>query len=471
MALSISNTVQSPNPLQGLLGLNPKPLAQPASNIFGGQQTTTPGVVSAPATNFNFANAAPLPTFQQNSNGSFGPASVNFGAINLNPGQTQPQVQSTPVQQVAQPQNNAAASGTVSLAPTATPAGTANGAASLGTTQGLFPSVLSSIQGIAQNQQGLGQQATQIAQDYGKEIADSGTAYQKAAAGDVTSGTTPVAEGNQNVALNTAANLTNSLTNAGNFALSGVQQAQNANTAASTALGTVAGLAQPSQAAFGQTTFDPTTGTYSGGTSGGLPADVMQQYAQMAVNGNYSAIPSSITSNPVLNAQLNVAAQALNPNYEPVTASGASTVLAGIPALQSANTAATGISNTVQTYLQQNPDINPSSLAVGNTLQQWIQGQQLTDPRYQTLFNYLNEYTNTLAPILGVGGDATNLKTEIAQNMVNAAASGQSISQVLNAINQLATNKVNDLANGATGGSTSVPAPSTGADTWDTLSY
>lgn len=222
------------------------------------------------------------------------------------------------------------------------------------------------------------------------------------------------------------------------------------------ALQQAASLGQPSPAAFGQTTFDPLQGGFSGGA--GLPPDVMQHYAQMAASGQYSAIPSFITGNPVLNAQLNVAAKAFNPNFTPIGAQGASGVLSTIPALQSAETAAEGIKNTIVSYLNQNPQLNPSDLAAGNILQQWIQGKQLTDPKYQTLFNYLNEYTNTLAPILGVGGDTTNLKTQIAQSFVNAAASGQSISEVLNSLSQLAANKVIDLQRGATGQGTVVPS-------------
>lgn len=120
--------------------------------------------------------------------------------------------------------------------------------------------------------------------------------------------------------------------------------------------------------------------------------------------------------------------------------------------MTSANTAARGIQGTIQQYLAQNPDINSSQLAAGNFVQQWLQGKQLADPKYQTLFNYLNEYTNTLAPILGVGGDPTNLKTEIAQSFINAQASGQSISQVLDSIAKLAEDKVANLQSGALGG-------------------
>lgn len=220
------------------------------------------------------------------------------------------------------------------------------------------------------------------------------------------------------------------------------------------ALSSAGSLAQPSVAAYGQTVFDPTSGGFTGG--GSLPPEVMQQYAQMAATGQYAAIPSFITGNPVLNAQLNVAAKAINPSYTPVGSQGASQVLGTIPALQSAEAAADGIKNTIITYLQTNPQINASNLSAAGVFQQWLAGQT-SDPKYQTFLNYLNEYTNTLAPILGVGGDTTNLKTQIAQGFINAAASGQSIAQVLNATSALAKNKVIDLQAGATGGGTSVP--------------
>ena len=121
-------------------------------------------------------------------------------------------------------------------------------------------------------------------------------------------------------------------------------------------------------------------------------------------------------------------------------------------AMNNANTAAKGIQGTIQQYLQANPQLNSSVSTIANAAQQWIQGKQLGDPAYQTLFNYLNEYVSTLAPILGVGGDTTNLKTEIAQSFVNAKASGQSISEVLNNIGKLADDKYANFVSAAQGG-------------------
>lgn len=120
--------------------------------------------------------------------------------------------------------------------------------------------------------------------------------------------------------------------------------------------------------------------------------------------------------------------------------------------MQAANVAAKGIQNSITSYLQQNPQLNPSDATFANAISQWVSGQQLGDPKYQTLANYLNEYISTLAPILGVGGDTTNLKTQIAQSMLNARASGQSIIQVLQNLSSLADQKVQNFASGAQGG-------------------
>lgn len=449
MAQAITNTVQSSNSLAGLLGLNPKPLS---NNVFGNMANTTPSAIlpkaPAPAQPSN-ATIAGLLT-----------SSLPKGA----PQTTSAPVNTSPVANNASYNPNAGymstnySTGAGTPAPLATP--TTPAAPTPAPTQGLFPSVLSSLASSGVQNNALAANAQKIANDAGQKIADIGGQGARFEAGQLTTGTSPVAEGNAAVTAQSTSAAQQAVAQGANVALTGNQQGITAQGQTQSALTSAANLAQPSTAAYGQTVFDPVSGQYTGG--GGLPAEVMQQYAQMAATGQYAAIPSFITSNPVLNAQLNVAAKGINPGYTPVGAQGASGVLGGIPALQSANAAADGIKNTIQTYLQANPQLNPSNLAAGNQLQQWIQGKQLTDPKYQTLFNYLDEFTNTLAPILGVGGDPTNLKTQIAQGFVNGAASGQSISQVLNAISALATNKITDLQSGAVGGGTSVPSATGG---------
>lgn len=216
---------------------------------------------------------------------------------------------------------------------------------------------------------GIGQQAQQIADNYGKQIANVGTQGAGFEGGQLTTGTSPVASGNAAITAQTTAAEQQALATGEGAALQGIgyqltgqNQAANASNAAAGqsltgqgqvqgALQGAAGLAQPNQAAYGQTVFDPVTGQYTDG--GGLPANVLQQYAQMAANGQYSAIPSSITGNPVLSAQLNQAAAAINPNYNPINS--AAQGAAGASNIQTAGTAGTniaaqGASNAIQSY-------------------------------------------------------------------------------------------------------------------------
>ncbi len=217
-----------------------------------------------------------------------------------------------------------------------------------------------------------------------------------------------------------------------------------------------AGNVKPIVSSFGQTAFNPATGEFSGGNSNLDPETAATQLAQKVSTGQmtYDQAVSSLGYAGSAGQQfLNNAIKKANPNFNipqsTATIQGQQGVANQVVGMQAANNAAKGIENTITGFLNQNPDLNPSKLAAGNVIQQWIQGKQLTDPKYQTLFNYINEYISTLAPILGVGGDTTNLKTEIAQSFINAQASGASISEVLKSISSLADQKIKNFQSGA----------------------
>ena len=121
----------------------------------------------------------------------------------------------------------------------------------------------------------------------------------------------------------------------------------------------------------------------------------------------------------------------------------------------SAHQQAQGIKQAIGDLVTNNP-LNPSDFTSVNQFVQLLNGQ-IGNPKYQSLSNYLNEYISTLAPILGVGGDTTNLKTQIAQSMINAQASGQNIMSVLNDLDSLAQTKLNQalsVGSGSSGGQT-----------------
>lgn len=126
----------------------------------------------------------------------------------------------------------------------------------------------------------------------------------------------------------------------------------------------------------------------------------------------------------------------------------------------SANNQAKAIKSQIVSYIDSNPQLNPAVFTDANALIQLMSGK-VSNPQYQILSNDLSEYVNTLTPILGVGGDSTNLKTEIAQGFVSAVQSGKSITTVLDGIEQLADAKLAVQANGGN----SVAPPNTTSGT------
>lgn len=319
----------------------------------------------------------------------------------------------------------------------------------------------------------IADQARGISEKYSDEIARVGQLGAGAVAGNLSTGTNVVGAGNAAIASQSASQRMDALAAAQQAALQGTGQQLTAQEQAASALGTGAGIAntqqqqaiaglgtatgyaQPSPASYGQTVFNPLTGQYEGGQPGLDPAVAAQQLAQ-AVQGGQMTYEQAVQSLGYSGAGQQFLNQALGPGFnipqQQAQITGQTGVLTQLPMMEAADTAAEGIKNKVVTYLAQNPDLNPSDAKLVNQFQAWIQGQQLTDPTYQTLFNYLNEYTNTLTPILGVGGDSTNLKTEIAQSFLNPRAGASSIAEVLNNIQALSKGKVQDLRSGATGG-------------------
>lgn len=235
------------------------------------------------------------------------------------------------------------------------------------------------------------------------------------------------------------------------------------------ALSSAASSAQPSPASFGQTTFNPLTGNYEG--SGGLPPDVLQQYAQMAANGQYSAIPSSITGNPVLSAQLNQAAQAINPAYNPISSSaqgaasasniqtagttatniaaqGAGTAVQAYNTLNAANTTFDQQASQVLSVLSQGkldgsiPDVNAALNKIGG---------KLGSTQVQALSSSLAELNTAYTQLLSSGNQTPTAADQQALATLNPNSSAAMIAtsiQQLKAAAQIKLNSAKTLASG-----------------------
>ena len=185
--------------------------------------------------------------------------------------------------------------------------------------RGLFGSVLGSIAKPEQTPEqqeylrrlaessaagiGVGERAAETARRYGQEISRVGQLGAGAQAGALSTGTDVVGRGNAAIASQSASQRMQALTQALGAELQGTEQqltateqqisglgtaAQSANTIQQQQLAAqqaAAGFAQPTVAAFGQTVFDPTTGTYV--SSGGNldPQSQATQLAQAVMSG------------------------------------------------------------------------------------------------------------------------------------------------------------------------------------------
>ena len=300
--------------------------------------------------------------------------------------------------------------------------------------------------GTAAGSVAAGNNGNAITQPYTDEI---NQLYKKAngmETGYETSGLTGnIGTGLAGTAAGNIGSLITGLTNQENTQLTGNAQALTGENQANTAYGTAGGLVSPSVAGYGQTVFNPATGQYTGGSSGVSPSDpfyaTMQQYAQMAANGQLGQVPSSITGNAVLNAQLNQMATAINPSYNPVSSSAQSSIITQQTgqtanyksALQQGQNLASQAKDLIDTF-----GLNPSELNAANGAIQKI-ALNTSDPHYKMLNNYLADISSRYAQILTpAGGSNTDTTRAVASGMLDSLANGTSLETVLDGLDQQA---------------------------------
>lgn len=407
-------------------GGNVAPLSVPANLKLAKGVTTVQGPQQAPAPN------APQPIVQAQA-----PTAPVSQTIAPPVGATAPITPTTP------PATPPAATSTPPL--TTQGANTYNaGVNALGQTlPGYIPTVGSVASNLAQTAGGSTPQYQQAVDQYNKAAQNLASIKQQEAQqiSDISGMGTNLAragglEGNvQNLAAAQEAAQTGLMQAAAaqEAAATGQQQTQQSGLAAA------GGLVSPTLGAYGQAQYLPTGGTIGGGTGAGVsPSDpfyqTLQTYAQELASGQSSAIPSSITGNPVLQAQLLQMAKQINPNfnYNQALATGASQQSQTQQAqqYQSAASQATNLGTQLSQLITQG-GINPSNINAVNSFIQNI-ATNTSNPNYQTFQNLVNDMANTYAQVLTpAGGSTTDMVRQISGSLLNAAQSGQSILQVM----------------------------------------
>lgn len=270
--------------------------------------------------------------------------------------------------------------------------------------------------------------------------------------GDLTTGTAPVGEGNSAVAASAAGNLIQGLTNQENQELAGNSQGITAQGQTQSGLGTAAGLVQPSPTAQGQTTYDPVTNSFSGGSYPTNLATVVQ--AIKSGNMGYTTGVNSLASlSPTAKADV---LAALGPGFDTVASDanaatkGSNISTAGTAGINAANTgyssalqdynnanasytALTGISNQVISTLSDYA--NTGTLTDMNAAINTLQGQ-LSNPDYQ---KFITAIGNAQASYQGILGSSGVTPTKADQDAVSALNPSSSASTIVAALNQLSS--------------------------------
>ncbi len=343
---SISNLV-SPNSsltvgsLPSLSGLQAKNASLASGNLAGLAKTTAFAPLTAPASSLP-TNTQPGGVLSGNAlttartNGLFTPPAAPVSTTP--PTATLATAPATGV--LTQDQLNAqnAATGRTQFNTGATPpADVAAGA----TTRGIFPDVLSSLAyGAAARNQALTDRAQSIADTAGKKIEDVGSAAARGRAGYLTTGTTPVAEGNAAVLAQTAAQQQQAIAQGANMALTGNAQGLTASGQTASAAGAAGGLV-PEALRYGGAT----------GSTGGLdPGTASTNYANEVITGarTYNdAVQAMALYGNAGKQFLDNAIRASNPNFNFAQAQALGAVQGTVaPNLEMANNAITNLQST-----------------------------------------------------------------------------------------------------------------------------
>ncbi len=295
--------------------------------------------------------------------------------------------------------------------------------------------LISQLGGIAGNQSPQYQQAQQQYLDASQKLAALRASEAQQEANIGASGTNLAEAGGEQ-------GLLQSLFAAKQAALTGEMTAAQTSAQAATGqqqtqqqgLGSAAGLLAPTLGSYGQAQYSPLGGLVGGGTGAGVsPSDpfyqTMQTYAQQLASGQSASIPSSVSGNPVLQAQLIQMAQQINPkfNYNAalgvgaaqqsnVQTAGTAGVTANQQVFNQAYSTYTQLQNTVQNVDQfgslltsgmtsaDGTTINPTDAKFANQTLSAIRGQ-LSVPEQATYDTTLAALRGKISGLLSVGGN------------------------------------------------------------------
>lgn len=266
-----------------------------------------------------------------------------------------------------------------------------------------YSGLIGSAANSAQSNAGIGQNAADIAAQYGKNISNIETQGNNAQAGYLSTGTSPVAEGGAAIIANTQANQVAGQAQAESAALQGTGQQLTAQNQETTGLLGAASGAAPIQVPYNNQIINPQTGqpTNGTGTTGTLPAAAqtfVNSLAQQVQNGQMTRDEATTQLSAYGTAGLQALNTALGSNFN----TNASNASAGTTAVgQQIQTAADSTNkalDTLSSSFASLPGWETGTIPAGNSIAQWV-GSQLGDA---ALTQYKTNLADARSQLIGV---------------------------------------------------------------------
>lgn len=230
-------------------------------------------------------------------------------------------------------------------------------------------------------------------------------------------------------------------------------------------------LNAPVVSQYGQQIFNPAQGVPTNNAGGSLnPINNIQSLAQQVISGQLSPQQAYAMGGGVQNFEgaLNQEIQRQSSGFNTAQAQGKYEANQG---------AATTQGSQIQQYkssLQQGRNLqaqftdlltqfglNPQDLNMANRVIQAV-ANNISDPRYKVLNNYVNDIANTYSQILTPpGGTSTDTTRSIATSMIDATMRGTSLIDVMKTLDQQAEAKIAGIPTAGGYGSNSAPSGAT----------
>lgn len=274
-----------------------------------------------------------------------------------------------------------------------------------------YPGLIGSVASSAQGNAAIGKSAADIGSKYAGQIADIGRQGASVQAGDLSTGTNVVGEGNAAIASQSASQRMSALAAAENAELLGTGQQLTAQNNTTTGLLGAGGLAAPIQVPYSNQIINPQTGeSAGGGATGTLPASAqtfITSLAQQVKNGQMTRdeATSQLSSYGVAGLQALNAALGSDFNTNASNASAGTTATG--QQIQTAASSTNQALDTLSSSFNSLPGWQTGTIPAGNSIAQWI-GSQLGDA---ALTQYKTNLADARSQLIGVLNSAGGTPT------------------------------------------------------------